>query len=142
MNEPADLTGTTAPILLISRDLFFSSKITGTAAGLGIHVEVAGDLQRVAERTAAKPYACWILDLSVPDLVVADVMAALPPDRRTRVIAFGPHVATARLQEARDAGCDEVMPRSRFTSTLADVLRKNASPTADSDSEKTDTGSP
>lgn len=128
MSGPADATGTTGLILLISRDLFFSSKITGTAAGLGIPIDVAGDLQRVAEKATTRPYTGWIVDLAVPDLAVADVMAALPRDPRPRVIAFGPHVATARLQEARDAGCDEVMPRSRFTSTLADLLKKYASP--------------
>jgi len=40
------------------------------------------------------------------------------------VIAFGSHVDKARLDEARAAGCDEVMPRSRFSSELPALLRR------------------
>ena len=39
------------------------------------------------------------------------------------MIAFGSHVATDRLDEARTAGCDDVMPRSRFSGQLPDILR-------------------
>jgi hypothetical protein len=65
------------------------------------------------------------VDLAEPDLPLAALIADLPVDARPVVIAFGSHVATARLQTARDAGCDEVLPRSRFSAELPELLRKH-----------------
>jgi hypothetical protein len=39
------------------------------------------------------------------------------------VLAFGSHVDAARLQQARDAGCAEVMPRSRLSNELPALLQ-------------------
>jgi hypothetical protein len=58
----------------------------------------------------------------MPDLRVSDVLAALPAANRPTVIAFGPHVQTARLDEAREAGCDDVFPRSKFSASLTHIL--------------------
>lgn len=110
--------------LLISRDLFFSSKITGTAAELGFRVAVEGNMAQAISQIAASPHRCVFLDLESPGLNVPDVIAALPQTGRPVVVAFGSHVQTARLQEARDAGCDEVLPRSKFTATLTAILTR------------------
>jgi CheY-like chemotaxis protein len=112
------------PALLVSRDLFFTSKVTGTAEMLGFEIQVVGDARAAAEHVAAESCACVFIDLADPGLDVADFFARLPADRRPPVVAFGSHVATARLQAARDAGCDDVLPRSRFSSGLPDLLQK------------------
>lgn len=39
-----------------------------------------------------------------------------------RVVAYGSHVDTALLAAAEDAGCTEVLPRSRFFSRLPQIL--------------------
>jgi len=39
-----------------------------------------------------------------------------------RVVAFLSHVQKELAQQAKDAGCDEVMPRSSFTQNLAEIL--------------------
>lgn len=44
-----------------------------------------------------------------------------------RILAFGPHVAKERFQEARDAGADEVLPRGAFDRSLPDILLSLAS---------------
>src|SRR6478672_7438403 len=105
----------TRTALLISRDLFFTSKVTGTASALGVEVQVLGDAQAAAEAVAAHDYRCVFIDLADAGLDVGSFFAGLKGDSRPPVIAFGSHVATARLQAAREAGCDEVMPRSRFS---------------------------
>ena len=110
--------------LLISGDLFFSSKITGTAEQLGLRVDVEGNAEQACQRAAASHYRCLLLDLAMPNLAVANVMASLPGENRPRVIAFGSHVNTVRLEEARAAGCDEVMARSRFSQTLPELLKQ------------------
>jgi len=110
--------------LLVSQDLFFYSKITSTALELGFHIVVEGNVAAVVSKLAALTYRCLILDLSTPGLKVAEVTGALPQANRPTVIAFGSHVLAARLQEARDAGCDEVMARSKFSATLPEILTR------------------
>jgi len=41
---------------------------------------------------------------------------------RLRILAFGPHVERALLQQGRDAGADEVLPRGAFDRQLPDIL--------------------
>lgn len=110
--------------VLISRDLLFTSKVTGTAQLLGSRVAVVPDCATAAARVAEGPVRCVFVDLALPGQNLAQFVAALPPDRRPKVVAFGSHVAVAQLQAARDAGCDETLPRSRFSAELPELLRK------------------
>jgi CheY-like chemotaxis protein len=110
--------------MLISRDLFFTSKVTGTAQALGIDMQVIGNAEAAAAETESEQFQCIFIDLADEGLDVSAFFARLKPDWNVPVIAFGSHVATARLQQARDAGCTEVMPRSRFSSSLPELLQQ------------------
>jgi CheY-like chemotaxis protein len=116
--------------LLLCRDLLFSTKITGTAQALGFAVEVTASVEDLVSRVQQDSYRCILLDLSVADVSVADVVeaAGLGDRARPAIVAFGSHVETARLKEAEQAGCDEVMPRSRFASTLPELLGRLMAP--------------
>lgn len=91
---------------------------------MGLKVEVIENVNEVSAKLAESSYRCVILDLSMPGLNPAEVMSAMPAENRPAVIAFGSHVMTARLQEARDAGCDEVMPKSQFSGSLPEILKR------------------
>lgn len=119
---PADET--TADGLLIGQDLFFSSKISGTAAALGFRVEPVGDLSQAKSMLAEGRYRCLFVDLAMPGLSVDEVVAALPKQDRPKVVAFGSHVDTARLRAAREAGCDDVLPRSQFSAALPEIIKR------------------
>lgn len=110
--------------LLISPDLFFTSKVTGTAQALGLRVEAVDDIASAAVRLPAGDIACVLLDLGIPRVSVADLFAAMPAAARVPIIAFGSHVNVELLEAARSAGA-EVMPRSQFASTLPDILRRH-----------------
>ena len=110
--------------LLLSGDLFFTSKITGTAQAVGLRMDVRVSIPEDIPGPAAGGYRLVIIDLAQPSIVPAEVIARLSATDRPNVIAYGSHVATATLQAARDAGCDEVMPRSRFSSELAEILKQ------------------
>lgn len=114
--------------LLISRDLFFTSKVTGTAAALGINLQVVGDAAAAARLAGEEHCRCVFIDLADAGLDVSAFFRELRAERELTVVAFGSHVATARLQEARDAGCTEVMPRSRFSSSLPELLKQYCGP--------------
>jgi CheY-like chemotaxis protein len=113
MNSPT--TG-----LLLSDDLIFTSRITGTARDLGCTVHPARSVEALREAFARQRPACVILDLSNPGLVIIDLMKwfAEQGEPIPRVVAYGSHVDTATLRGARAAGCDPVMPRSQFVEEL------------------------
>jgi len=110
--------------MLLCGDLFFSSKVSGTAESLGVWLDVRGQLPAEIPGPAAGGYRLVLLDLTLAGVSPAALMERLTLDDRPHVIAFGPHVATGKLQEARDAGCDEVLPRSRFSAELAAILQR------------------
>ena len=114
--------------LILTKELFFGSKVTGTARELGFHIDMVGDVAQIRERLAQPDSNCRCLfvDLALPGLSLDELMAALPAgDTRPKVIAFGAHVHAARLDAARQAGCDEVLPHSRLSATLPEILRSH-----------------
>lgn len=109
--------------LLISPDLFFTSKVTGTAQALGLRVDSVDDISTAVTRLQSGDIGCVFLDLAIPRASVAELIAAMPVSARVPIIAFGSHVNVELLESARAAGA-EVMPRSQFSATLLVVLRQ------------------
>lgn len=103
------------PGLLLSDDLLFSSKITGTAAARGLTVHLARTPAALVELSAKIPFHAVLLDLHHPQL---DLAALLPALNAPRVIAYGSHVEAETLRAARVAGCHLVLPRSKFVERL------------------------
>src|SRR5262245_52349032 len=129
------MDGTERVGLLLSDDLMFTSRIVATAAQLGLAVRSARSQAALENLAAGRPPRCVILDLSNPGLAVADLLRRFretgqPPF----VVAYGSHVDTATLRAAREAGCDVVLPRSKFVEELPKSLpawfagRASASP--------------
>ena len=110
--------------LLVTGDLIFSTKITGTARALGLDVRVIGVPGFVVDRIRSDPPRCIFLDLGVATLTGELIREIVIAAAGRPVLAFGSHVDTARLQSARDAGCTEVMPRSRLSSELPALLQQ------------------
>ena len=111
--------------VLLTNDLFFASKVSGTAEALGLRVEVRGDVAQAVESACGAECRCLLIDLEKPGLSIAELMAGLSTESRPYVIAFGPHVRTALFEEAHSAGCNEVLPRSRFSAELPQILKKH-----------------
>jgi hypothetical protein len=110
--------------LLLSRDLMFVSKITGAAAAMGWRIEVIGTVDGLAIHAGHIAPRAVFLDLNWPELDPNVVIQQLPSNPRPVLIAFGSHVDTARLNQASSAGCDEVLPRSKFSATLPELLTR------------------
>ncbi len=113
------------PGLLVTADLIFSTKTTGTARALGLEMFVVGTPAAAVERLATTPAGCVILDLALPRLAPDAIAALVRAAAGTPVIAFGSHVDTASLDAARSAGCHDVMPRSRFAASLPQILQEH-----------------
>jgi CheY-like chemotaxis protein len=106
---------------LLSDDLMFASRITGTARALGLAMQVARSPEQLGNLLAAQAPQCLLVDLHNPGLSVADLIGALPQPPPL-VVGYGSHVDAARLKAAGAAGCDVVLPRSKFVDVLAKSL--------------------
>lgn len=110
--------------LLLCDDLIFVSRITGEARALGLTVRPARSLDQLLELARGEAPACVLIDLGFPGLVLSDLQdrlrAACPTS--PRLVAYGSHVDADSLRAARAAGCDPVLPRSKFVEELPSAL--------------------
>ena len=111
-------------VAAVVTDLIFATKITSTAQSLGISAELVRSCDHLRERLEEGGVATVLIDLEADGL---DAGAAIELCRRQeprpRIIAFGSHVKKDLLAAARDAGADEVLPRSALSARLPEVLR-------------------
>ncbi len=107
--------------LLLCDDLIFTSRVTGTARALGLEVRAARDVPGLLELARQERPACVIVDLHNPGLDLAALLKELG-EPLPRVVAYGSHVEAVTLHAARLAGCDPVLPRSRFVEELPAAL--------------------
>ena len=111
-----------APLcLVLSDDLLDASRVTGHGRAAGLVVVHCRDLPTLQAAAASDP-ALVVLDLHFAGL---DVAAVAPKLKATgaRVVGYGSHVDAAGLKAARQAGCDEVLPRSAFFDRLESKLQ-------------------
>ncbi len=100
-------------------DLMDRSKVTSAAGAAGIDVTFVRSPTKLAETVAGGDVTTVVVDLSRPDAIEAIAGVA----GRSRVIGFGSHVDTERLQAARLAGSETVLARSAFFSDPARWMR-------------------
>ncbi len=111
-------------------DLFFLAKIQESARKLGVKVEfVKGDKEVVTR-------LCDLPEGERPRLLVFDLnnanakpMTLIPKfktkfKKATSIIGFLSHLQGDLKMKATEAGCDTVMPRSAFSQSLPNLLRR------------------
>jgi CheY-like chemotaxis protein len=110
--------------ILLSDDLIFTSRVTGEARALGFTVKSARSVEALLAHARQQPPTCVLLDLANPGLSVPDFLRRLRElgTPLPRVVAYGSHVDAAGLRAAREAGCDLVLPRSKFVEELPVAL--------------------
>jgi DNA-binding NarL/FixJ family response regulator len=135
-----------ADAIALIDDLFFQAKVRETAKHAGVTIETVTTGEQLLKAAEASPAALILVDLNARQGALAAVeqlcaqnkpaRAVQPTDvpdgqaaalslqgNPRRVIAFLSHVQTDLAERARMAGCEEVMPRSKFTQNLAEILR-------------------
>jgi hypothetical protein len=117
-------------IFCFIEDLFFQAKISETARKLGIKVEfVKGDkdtVSRLVELPEGERPTLLVFDLNN---VNAKPMVLIPKLRTklkkaTSIVGFLNHLQGDLKLKAVEAGCDTVMPRSAFSQSLPNLLRR------------------
>jgi hypothetical protein len=112
--------------ILLSRDLIFTTKVTGTARELGCRVLVAGNSALAVTMIEQWRPCVVFVDLGAGDLVAPGALVAYQKltRRETPFLAFGSHVDTEAMAAARAACCNPVMPRSKFSMELPELIRR------------------
>ena len=117
--------------LLLSDELMFTSRITATARAAGISITVCRDSPTLLLQAAKNPPACVLLDLNNPGLDVTSLVKSLKVSAHSIIVAYGSHVGAETLKIAREAGCDLVLPRSKFVESLESQLLEWCKPSGD-----------
>ena len=112
-------------IVAVVDDLFFASKIRGTAEELGITASFARDIDSMLKAARRDQPSLIICDLHAQRIDPIDLASQLKADAQLRAIpllGFFSHVQTELQRQAAAAGFDQVIPRSAFAKNLGEIL--------------------
>lgn len=111
-------------IVLLTRDLLFASRFGAAADSLGLPLQTKLSAEQVIAECQTGRVSGLLIDLETPDLEVEAVVNSVKTMVRD-IVAYGPHVHTQRLADARQAGCD-VMSRGELDRSISEVLMRLA----------------
>ena len=117
-------------VLFVTNDLMFYSRVAAAADRAGLALQTVRSLEELTQPLLADGVELLILDLSFAAIDPAEWVAQLrelasePPP----VVAYAPHVHTAKLEAARSAGCTEVLTRGQFDRQMDALLKKYGGP--------------
>lgn len=113
---------TDGPIFMMVDDMFFASKIRGSATAVGREIVSIRSLEQIA---GDKTPSLVLLDLNSTRLDAVETIRALKSDERLKsapVIGFLSHVQVDLKRAAEEAGCDYVIARSLFSQALPQIV--------------------
>ncbi len=117
-------------IFFFLEDLFFLAKIQEVARKLGVKIEfVKGDKEvvtRILEAPEAQRPALMVFDLNNANVKPLTLIPKFKKElkKSTSIIGFLSHLQGDLKMKAIEAGCDTVMPRSAFSQSLPNLLRR------------------
>lgn len=112
-------------VIAIVDDLFFASKIRGTAERVGVTANFPRTIEAAISSAKENP-SLILCDLHAQRVDVVDLARKLKTEERTRVIpivGFFSHVQVELQGAAMEAGFDRVIPRSLFARELVQILK-------------------
>jgi CheY-like chemotaxis protein len=115
----------TRTVIAVVDDLFFASRIRGTAEQFGVAASFPRRIDALMEAAQRDQPALIICDLHATRIDPIALAKLLKADERLRAIpllGFFSHVQTELQQQAEQAGFDRVIPRSAFTKHLPEIL--------------------
>jgi len=113
-----------ADVLVLIDDLFFQAKLTETARHVGVALEMVSTGEALLSAAAANSPKLVLVDLNARGGSLEALERLHQAGNPVPVIAFLSHVQVELAERARAAGCQQVLPRSKFTAELAAILRQ------------------
>jgi len=126
----------TTPIILgFVTNLMFTSRIESVAEYLGFQVhwiETPGDWdEKQGDKIKIVQPVMVLIDLGISEISWGSWIRQYKSDPATRqipLLCFGSHIDVDLIKEAKTAGADKVLARSRFFSSLPELLEKYQPP--------------
>lgn len=106
-------------------DMFFASKIRQAAESAGLDIEFMKGAEWVTGAALSGTPSLVIVDLAnkkINALELIGILKGLDNLKGARVLGYLPHVEKGLMKDALDAGYDIVLPRSRFSHELIEIL--------------------
>lgn len=116
-----------ADVLAYIDDIFFQAKLTETARQIGVELRACASADAFAAEIAKGGPRLIVVDLNSRENPFGAIQLAKRDAPDVAVIGFFSHVQAELAEKARAAGCEEVMPRSKFTRDLATILARTKS---------------
>jgi PleD family two-component response regulator len=113
-------------IIVAVGDMFFAAKIRATGDALEVPLRFIRTDEEVVRVAREENPSLIIFDLHQQRPDPFNIARELKGDeqlRHIRLLGFYSHVQTELEKKARDAGFEQVMPRSAFSRRLAEILR-------------------
>jgi CheY-like chemotaxis protein len=116
--------------LVVSGDLFSTSKLVGDAKAAGCPLSIVANPADAPPRVTSVSATLVVIDLANVKADLAELVAQLraAASQPISIIAYGPHVHEDRLQIARNAGCDQVLARGQFLANAQAFFRSALDP--------------
>ena len=111
-----------ADVLALVDDLFFQAKMTETARRVGVALQTVSSGDALVAAAAPQEHRLVLVDLNARQGALAAVEQLRASGSVQPIVGFLSHVQTELAEKARAAGCQEVLPRSKFTADLAEIL--------------------
>lgn len=112
-----------AQVLAVTADLFWQGRIQAAASKLGIDVRVPQRALDVTQLLLDEETKLVLVDLSHPRIPFVDTIRLVRGTRwDAELVCFGHHTDGAKLQQARDAGANQVWANSELDRRLPDLL--------------------
>ena len=111
-----------AQIVAFVDDLFFQAKILETAKHVGVEVRTCTTPEALLAEIAKHSPALVVVDLNARNKPLEAIKQVRAFSSTLPLTCFLSHVQVELAEQARAAGCTEVMPRSKFTQHLATIL--------------------
>ncbi len=113
-------------ILAVVDDLIFQAKLEAAAAHLGTPLTIVADAERA--RPSGQEWSRVLIDLNLSG---GDALAMVRQLRQAHpdlpVIGYCSHIQHDLQQQALEAGCTTVLPRSAFVQQLPELLSPGSS---------------
>ncbi len=110
-------------------DMFFASKIREAAKGAGVDIDFIKGMEGMIDKISSTSPSLVIVDLAhkkVDPIELIKELKGLDNLKGARFIGYLPHVETGLRKEAIDAGYDMVLPRSKFSLEMRDLISRFA----------------
>lgn len=112
-------------VIAVVDDMFFVSKIRATGKALGMIVKFPRSAEAFRATVSDEKPNLIVVDLHNEKMNAFELATEVKADDRLKdvpLLGFFSHVQVELQQRAREAGYDQILPRSLFARDLANIL--------------------